>query len=102
MTNTEKFGFSILSASIGTFFIGARRSLQHFEGNKIEYLIIFFGIFFATLTYFFMFKRKTDLICPKCETTFETKNIKIEKCPDCMVGVEKLKGYYKRHPEKGN
>jgi len=102
MTNKEKIGFSILSASIGTFFFGARRSWQHLENNKTEYLIIFFGLFIITLIYFFIFRKTTEVICPQCEYCFETTKLQTATCPKCMVKVEKLKGYYKRHQDKSN
>ncbi len=40
------------------------------------------------------------LICPKCETTFNRREIIDQNCPQCNVKLEDLEGFYDRHPEK--
>ena len=39
------------------------------------------------------------LICPKCKTPFNQKDITDGQCPRCEVPLEDLKGFYERHPE---
>ena len=42
---------------------------------------------------------KLSLICPKCEKTVEHTGIKEVHCPACGTKMEKLKGFYERHPK---
>lgn len=39
------------------------------------------------------------LICPKCKTPFNQKDVTDGQCPKCEVQLEDLKGFYERHPE---
>ena len=40
------------------------------------------------------------LICPQCLTPFDQKAVSYNKqCPICKVNLEKLMGFYERHPE---
>ena len=38
------------------------------------------------------------LICPKCEASFNRKDITDQNCPQCNVKLEELEGFYERHP----
>ena len=40
-----------------------------------------------------------QLICPKCEEVVELTNSGESYCPHCGKKLEKLKGFYERHPE---
>ena len=42
---------------------------------------------------------EATLICPKCKTPFNQKDVSNKQCPICKVNLEKLKGFYERHPE---
>jgi len=47
----------------------------------------------------------SNWICPECQKTSMRSKLVNDKCPDCDILMEPLKGYYKRHPElvdKGN
>lgn len=39
------------------------------------------------------------LICPKCEETFDKKDVPDQLCPNCKVDLENIEGFYERHPE---
>ena len=39
------------------------------------------------------------LICPKCETTYNKKEVPDEQCPRCKIELEDLNEFYARHPE---
>ena len=39
------------------------------------------------------------LICPKCKTPFNQKDVPDSRCPKCEVELEDLEGFYERHPE---
>ena len=38
------------------------------------------------------------LICPKCNEPFHSKDVPDGLCPTCRNALEKLRGYYDRHP----
>tara|TARA_B100000683_G_scaffold269232_1_gene305831 strand:+ start:1186 stop:1539 length:354 start_codon:yes stop_codon:yes gene_type:complete len=41
----------------------------------------------------------SNWICPKCEMAVMRSSLVEDKCPNCSVLMEPLKGFYKRHPE---
>ena len=41
----------------------------------------------------------SNWICPKCENVVIRSTLVDDKCPDCSVLMEPLKGFYKCHPE---
>jgi hypothetical protein len=43
---------------------------------------------------------KMFLICPKCEKTFNKKDVPDQLCPNCKVDLENIEGFYERHPER--
>lgn len=69
---------------------------------------IFFGGFLILIGFLILWsalrKKAKDfeeklLICPKCKTSFNQKDITDGQCPRCEVQLEDLKGFYERHPE---
>jgi anaerobic ribonucleoside-triphosphate reductase len=112
MSTKEKIGLSIFVASFGTIIdvlyqkigghaSGGRFSHPHtwpeLKENVPEFICLFFVIFAGMAIYQFAGK-KTDVICPKCEESFETSDIKNSLCPKCGTQAERLKGFYERHP----
>ncbi len=65
--------------------------------------LIFIGI--GSLLSYWSYKKKpkyfedTFLICPNCKKPFNEKDIKNKLCPECKIVLEKLDGFYERHPE---
>ena len=95
------FGFSII--------IGPR-----FYSSKYDYVFDFseikwpFGGFLILLGCFFVWaalrKKAKDfedkfLICPKCRSPFNWKEVPDGRCPECKGELEDLEGFYERHPE---
>ncbi len=39
-------------------------------------------------------------ICPNCNETFGSNDLEDLKCKKCGHGLENIKGYYERHPDK--
>lgn len=39
------------------------------------------------------------LICPRCQTPYNNNDVTHQACPKCLVKLEPIKGFYKRHPE---
>ncbi len=38
-------------------------------------------------------------ICPRCMGSFRLSDKKEHHCPTCKISLEKLEGFYERHPE---
>ncbi len=39
------------------------------------------------------------LICYKCQTPYDKSKLCSDQCPSCKHQLEKLEGFYQRHPE---
>ena len=62
----------------------------------VGFLVILFALFQKTK----LNKPENQfLICPQCLTPFDQKAVPSEQCPICKVNLEKLEGFYERHPE---
>ena len=70
-----KWPFSIMSTGFGVICVYVAISKKYL-GDKVEYWI-----------------------CPKCQETFKLSGSKKHNCPKCKIFLEKLKGFYERHPE---
>jgi len=61
--------------------------------------LILLGVFFIRS----YFKNKTDyvtiLMCPKCNKPFDKSDIPELLCPECNAPVERITGFYDRHPK---
>ena len=78
---------------------------QYFDFTGVHVPV---GTFFIVigLLFFWVVLRKSAkvyqdkfLICPKCETPYNKKEVPDKQCPRCKVELEELDGFYKRHPE---
>jgi hypothetical protein len=91
------------------FFLAIGREVS-FRGTKLEFgeanvvvgsIFMMFGI--AILVIALRTKAKDfedkSVICPKCKTPFDQKDVPDGRCPKCEVELEDLEGFYKRHPE---
>ena len=45
---------------------------------------------------------KMVLMCPKCVKPYYKEDCPALKCPECQALLEKLSGFYERHPELKN
>lgn len=65
---------AISSTGIGLYLFWASFTSKRYDGNDV-------------------------LMCPRCNGSFERKNVQENKCPKCDVDLEPLEGFYERHPE---
>jgi len=100
---------------IGSFFLGlllivipliryATGKFSTLWGQSVSPLgDIGFFVFGIILVYITIFKSdflvKQGYICPNCEETVERTGTKEISCPKCGTKMEKLNGFYERHPE---
>lgn len=85
-----------------------------FYSSKYDYIFDFtelkwpFGGFLVLLGSLFIWsalrKKASEfedkfLVCPKCKTPFNHKDVPDGRCPKCEVELEDLEGFYQRHPE---
>ena len=108
----EKIAYLLIGgwiAVIGIFLTSGRgfynRTIKvDFGANNILVGLIFIIIGIGIVIYSLHKKPKdfedTVLICPKCEATFNRRDIIDQNCPQCNVKLEDLEGFYDRHPEK--
>jgi hypothetical protein len=76
---------------------------QYVDFRGIEWVfgggLILLGVFFIRS----YFKNKshyvTILMCPKCIKPFNKSDCPELLCPECKTPVEKIAGFYDRHPE---
>ena len=111
MSAKEKIGISLFIASLGTIFdvlyrkigghaSGGRFSHPHTWTELKEFVPEFIGLFCITFIGMAIYQfvgKETDAICPKCEESFTTSNIKNAICPRCGTVAERLKGFYERN-----
>ena len=71
--------------------------------NATGVIVALFGV---ALIVFAIFRKSTPdkeedkfLICPKCKTPFNQKDLTDSRCPECKAELEDLEGFYERHPE---
>ena len=43
--------------------------------------------------------KKAEFICKECRMVYYKKHLKEISCPKCDVELERLDGFYERHPE---
>ena len=68
-------------------------------------LFIFIGLFFLWLSIWpktIRFVEGEFFKCTKCGKVFDSKLVKNSMCPKCDGALEKLEGFYERHPEFKN
>ena len=93
--------FGVLIIIDPTFYSSYLHQYVDFRGIEWTFGggLIILGIFFIRS----YFKNKPDytevLMCPKCIKPFDTVTIGTRVCPKCETKLEKLKGFYERHPE---
>jgi hypothetical protein len=60
-----------------------------------------FGLFIIAMTFLgrLRYVEHPILICPKCAKSFYEKDVEQRKCPYCKIDLEKIRGFYDRHPE---
>ena len=77
---------------------------QYFDFTGIEWpygsILIILGILFV----WSVLRKKRGLrnrtmMCPECVKPFESESVKNDICPICENDLEKLIGFYDRHPE---
>lgn len=90
------YGFSIL-----------RTGWSYLYGYPISratgVIVLIFGIFLILYGWFRKAEDKQDheklLICTNCRKIFKIREISQNQCPSCKSDLEKLDGFYERHPE---
>ena len=65
--------------------------------------IVFFGIGLFVIFFFAALHNKEGgssyFVCTRCLNVYYHYQIKKDECPDCCSKVEKMAGFYDRHPE---
>lgn len=90
------YGFNIL-----------KEGWSHLYGYPISkgsgVIVLIFGFFLILYGCFRKARDKRDdeefLICPTCRKPFDRRNFSENQCPTCGTELEKLDGFYDRHPE---
>ena len=95
------FGFGII---LNPKFYDSKHAFYYdFTEVRVPFggLLIIIGILFVWLAVRKKAKEFGDkfLICPKCRTPFNQKDVPEGKCSKCDVELEDLEGFYERHPE---
>lgn len=86
------------------YFLPSIGNILYFGMMKIPFSILLFiiGVYHIVFYKRVKYTRKNDLfdeskyysICPKCEKSFVTSELKDRMCPYCDVKTENLEGYY--------
>ena len=107
--NDKKLNILAGLVTIFSGYITYRDSWEHLYGFKVPkslgVLLICFGFLCIA---FGIFKKKTIssyktiLKCPKCLKVFREADVENNRCPSCGFELEPLKGFFERHPDKGN
>ncbi len=83
----------------------------YFDFTEIKWpssilLILLGGLFFGSSfrkkminSYNDIKEQESVLMCPICVRLYQKKDVHELKCPSCNENLEKLKGFYERHPE---
>ena len=67
----------------------------------IGILKIIIGLLLLFYSFLGKFHKQQTVICPKCEEIVERTGAKEIHCLECGTKMEELKGFFERHPEKG-
>ena len=110
----ERIAFAVLLAFVGLF-IGVIAEKYGISRSKVPNTItwnkffserlddVFYYIATCSLIGFLfpsiIFSNQKFLICPKCQNTYYKDDVKDKICTTCNVSLEKLEGFYERHPE---
>ena len=118
MNNKHKYSlisgsvFGVLGIFIGTISekLGIARgkvpetiSWNEFFSERLDEVFMTSATTFAlgyALYFFGWFKHDSIyLMCSKCGTPFDSKDVISNSCPNCKVQLERIEGFYDRHPE---
>ena len=102
--------FGIVLILFGCFIIITPRLHYPFHGFYFDLtginiplgiVLIAFGIFFTWTNVVRRLKgiKNGYLICPKCEDSFSAEEVPDQRCPNCGVDLEDLKGFYENRPQ---
>ncbi|HID69233.1 MAG TPA: hypothetical protein EYP35_01955 [Desulfobacterales bacterium] len=67
--------------------------------TPVGLLMFIIGIFLVVYTMVGKWAKANPLICPKCGEVIEYPKAKEVSCRACGTKMEKLKGFFERHPE---
>ena len=102
-------GIIFILAGISTLVTPVRYDSKYamtFDFTRIKYPLSFGIMAVGAFCIFIGWRSKTNdkykaeyWICPQCEKMYWLTGKDKHVCPECEMPLEKLKGFYERHPE---